>query len=964
MNTKADCGNPIYCVLRAWPLIAFALVLLFVLTAPIISLLLKTPDFDLPFSVQTLQVTCLPNTLCASMPKADYWRRDNSGYRMAIQLTQIDDLFEVAAWIRSGQLRVDAPNDHAIVLVPRYRAYANVHEVRRIVDADLVMSHEPPGELTISITFAQAPLLSATIETHKARLHLLDSTKEVWHHPRSRLILLASLIFFSGVAIVVDACLAAKLGDPGGLIASTTVARMVLLAAALKAGPLLAASLVAIALLVPMLLLPYWFGRHQIRSWLSNSASAERPPAEPTRRDELLWTGAASTTLAIFLFAMFRVPSFRWSIFEERDLLEAIGVVSRWPLLPVYGPELLAGGSTPGGGLYLLLSPIVKMWPTADALHFLNIVLFTGSAILVWLTVKYFSGTLAAAFALVAFVASERIIALSYWPIHPNFSIFFSLLYFFALIRGVVGACPGWLIASGIILGFLVQLHFSYFLLVPAHILIMFFRNKNISVVARSGAVFAFLLPLVPYLFVDLWNGFSNIAQISQQPRFHPASFSSAPLANEFLVPLTVGWLVALTRPLTLVVLALLTIGIAYCLFRSHKPNGDQGVVSVPIVALLFLCVPMTILTFMGKGYNTRHTLAVVPAVFILVGLGASVLVRSFRSRHRIPTIILLVLITVLAMRVGSYKLLERVAKSEGEWAVDFKDRQAIQSHLIETIRLTPSEYSQRAIWWWLGWSIDPAIYARAYDTHVGKGNQVGDRPTEKYWLITERKDLLPFLDHRFVSDSTEFVGSMYIHSARLRPEFADISPSGNSDTGVRLSEFLREVDLYRASSEGFRSVAEIKTRDHTATAYLGSTSDNRFKILISIIKERHGEQVSIRWCADSPTLNGHYQEIKTIWQAKLVARNERGKELFAVPLAQNVLGSLLYKTPRCGTRTILAADEPRFSFVYEGMFDQSVMSAPSIGSKEWPISETRATEDVSLKKSAEIWLKNRVAER
>ena len=66
--------------------------------------------------------------------------------------------------------------------------------------------------------------------------------------------------------------------------------------------------------------------------------------------------GALALGLGLFAYMLWLGTSFRWSVFEERDFLEARQVVSTW-VFPIYGPELLMGGHTIGGTLYLLARP-------------------------------------------------------------------------------------------------------------------------------------------------------------------------------------------------------------------------------------------------------------------------------------------------------------------------------------------------------------------------------------------------------------------------------------------------------------------------------------------------------------------------------------------------------------------------------------------------------------------------------
>ena len=105
-------------------------------------------------------------------------------------------------------------------------------------------------------------------------------------------------------------------------------------------------------------------------------------------------------------------------IFTEGKRVIAFG--ARREDIPLYGPELLLGGHTIGGSLYLLLAPALALWNDPEALRLLNQLLFLGMAVVLWWGLRDWVGPAGALFAVFALIASEaHHVALGHhWPIH------------------------------------------------------------------------------------------------------------------------------------------------------------------------------------------------------------------------------------------------------------------------------------------------------------------------------------------------------------------------------------------------------------------------------------------------------------------------------------------------------------------------------------------------------------------
>src|SRR5262249_56712334 len=118
--------------------------------------------------------------------------------------------------------------------------------------------------------------------------------------------------------------------------------------------------------------------------------------------------------------------------------------------------------------------------------------------------------------------------------------------------------------------------------------------------------------------------------------------------------------------------------------------------------------------------------------------------------------------------------------------------------------------------------------------------------------------------------------------------------------TWVRGTRFPEGVDQFRGGFQGFARVGHEQTATGRRDLFLATMADGRIKLLVTIEQSEAQGRGRLRWCVDSPTLNGHYQEIKTVWRPRLALAPASG-DVIQARLASDVLGSLPYKTPRCG---------------------------------------------------------------
>jgi hypothetical protein len=515
-------------------------------------------------------------------------------------------------------------------------------------------------------------------------------------------------------------------------------------------------------------------------------------------------------------------------------------------------------------------------------------------------------------------------------------------LYAHAIIRGSVDGHKGWLIVSGLLLGVLTQLHFSYFLLVPAHIALAVFGNLRAAFL-KTLCIVAVFVPLIPYLVVEAMQDFPNTRQIMTMPRFHPEYVLSSPLANTNVLVLTLEWLRQfpglLAEPISRFVVGMVGVGIASAIFAAAGRADGPARMTLPAAAAALFCFPLLGLTLMGMGYGSRHTISILPGMFLLAGIGFGTATRLLLgSWERASAVIVLLLLATFGWRIMDNDRIAAVTRQQGEWAVDYRQRETIADDLITRLGITPEIYLARVFWWWLGWSMAPEIFGDLYRKRRGEGRlPSGAIAPDDYILITDR-DPPPFLKNAFELMDTRPVGGMYVHQAKAAEKFSQPLPSSNADTGTRLRPFLRAVDRLRPRQAGFGRIGQQQDGAVQRELFLGNLAEGRLKILVTTEEEQIDNRSRLRWCVDSPSLNGHYQEIKTVWRPRLLLESATGTT--PVSLARDVLGSLLYKTPQCGEAWSEKSGSQSIAFAADGIFDQSFMLRPDVSARTWKLGE------------------------
>jgi hypothetical protein len=364
-------------------------------------------------------------------------------------------------------------------------------------------------------------------------------------------------------------------------------------------------------------------------------------------------------------------------------------------------------------------------------------------------------------------------------------------------------------------------------------------------------------------------------------------------------------------------------------------------------------------LTLLGMGYNSRHTITLVPAMLMLAGFGfgaALNLVRPARPWMGMAAIVTLLLL--LGLGATSSANMTRIVQSEGEWAVDYESRQKIAADLATRWGLRPEIYAKRSFWWWVGWSIDPAIYAETYRRLVPADASTAAWPADQYVLVTAAAELPPFLKAAFEDKESRAAGSMYVHIAT--PRNRSILPSSNAITGVRLSPFMQDVDLLREQKNEFARIGHQQDGRAQRDLFFATVAQGRIKLLLTFERSEDQGPGRLRWCLDSPSLNGHYQEFKTLWRPRLIVWSGTSTPI-ETSLAGDVLGSLLYKTPMCGEASSQRASVWQARFAIDGLFDQSFMPRPELRHRQWSLDFDAPIRNTALsQKAISEWLDRR----
>ena len=686
-----------------------------------------------------------------------------------------------------------------------------------------------------------------------------------------------------------------------------------------------------------------------------NAASAGNRWQEWTKDSSPFWVGISVVTLAVFVYSLFSNSSFLWGIFEERDFLRALNI-DVFKHFPVLGPELLQGGQTPGGFLYLFLAPFAKIRQDPMAFAILNKVLFILSAVGIWVILNKYVSRIAATFGLVLFCSSLVIAEFAYWPIHPSMSIAFFLLFVFLALRGFLDGSRSSIIMSGLLLSILVQLHFSYYLALLAFSVLLIKRRSSFDIRTILLCILLFIVPLIPYLVSEVMHGFPNTRLIFERPRLQSAYvdvwlLGESPMAIDlytWIKSYDVGGVISNFFRLLIFLASCASI---YLVLLGVIPSDDKKRSFLEIVLVLFM-LPGLVIFFLNMGYKPRHMISYAPLIFLLMGTGIDYLVK-IRGSFLITVCAIFVVLSLVFMAPVANNTASW-AYGQSEWAVNYSYRNHILDSLISQMGITGEKYETNVYWWFISYAADPFVYKRLLkEANVKKPEQPKilemDKP-DSYIIIfrpVNSYDQLfyaPVFDQFFeMTPIAKINGVQAVWKAKLK-KFKGAYPVGNSVSHTQLGPFEQLLEFTPLNEDGVFNVRFKGMQEKNDDWYsLLSLQKGRIKVLMHFKENYIADKTVIQWEMVSASLNGYYQEIKTIWKPYLILRDASAGEEHLAWLLDDVVGSLIYKTPLRGTIEVPGPERNwEMSLGVKGWFDQSSMTEPMLQDTQWKLSDSR----------------------
>lgn len=261
---------------------------------------------------------------------------------------------------------------------------------------------------------------------------------------------------------------------------------------------------------------------------------------------------------------------------------------------------------------------------------------------------------------------------------------------------------------------------------------------------------------------------------------------------------------------------------------------------------------------------------------------------------------------------------------------------------MIQKLGVSEEQYRHKVYWWWLGWAVAPEIYQDQRQKTGGKKTEMSS------WLDETGNYIIMYLDlkndstftifsHVFdltkIASGNEKIG---VFMAKLRGWKGTV-PTGNSINTTRLNPLEKAIEDLKIPEGLFAVNFKDKAGNEGNKSYVLSLQQGRIKVLYNIKEEHLDKTTIIRWSIVSPSLNGYYQEIKTIWKPYLMFTNPENGKIQRTILLDDVVGSFIYKSPLSGTIKIpTASDRWNIAIGVKGWFDQSIMDIPILRDISW----------------------------
>ena len=215
------------------------------------------------------------------------------------------------------------------------------------------------------------------------------------------------------------------------------------------------------------------------------------------------WLGTAffGAILALFFYenALLLQSELRFTTDCQRDMFLIYGV-SHEGVLPHTGIRVAALGWDLGPLYYMLLAPLLSIWPSPMAVHWFNLVVCALGLTAYWRWARYQLGAVAALLSIFLYTQSTGHTAFvdTVWHVGATPGVIFGLIATTGtwLNRGN----PWALIVSGVLLMTLIQLHSLGLVFGPAALLTLWIGRKHLSKKTVMALLFAMLVTAVPLL--------------------------------------------------------------------------------------------------------------------------------------------------------------------------------------------------------------------------------------------------------------------------------------------------------------------------------------------------------------------------------------------------------------------------------------------------------------------------------
>ena len=689
------------------------------------------------------------------------------------------------------------------------------------------------------------------------------------------------------------------------------------------------------------------------------SAAGSAPSGErSTTVASMLLVLIAGGTLAVIEWK--NAGLFEWDYFIERDYLRTLEILDG-RRLHLTGPQLLTGGSTPGFMVYVVYASVLGLWRRPAAIAWLCKLLSWGFLISWWAVARKYFGGATAALGLATAVACVTLYGFSVWPIHPSFTPFFGMLFFWFLQRLLTDRDHHALVPVALVGTVLTQLHFSYWsllLLVLVGVYVLRVHCPRREVLLALGVM---LVLYLPYFVKEATTGFQNTHEILSRPRFLPEFASREGIINvnipRVLFYLWVGFDGVGSIPavesmaMGVFVLGLLRVlALANRALDGSETEGGPRPLRAYVVVALWFVVPCVYYSLYGAWLENRYFLVMAPAIFVIYGAGGLAVADLLGSvfpgvgRRRAPAAALAGMMVLAAMFVAyrrppMWEYFRRGRRYVGDWTEPYHRNVAIYAELVRDFGITPTVFRERVHhayrWPMPGNTIFDEVYH----------STAGDHPPPLRVLPADLTYVLllkPFLMPPYLSANPQLTLTLRAD----RPDYQLYecrSLSGETFPNTRNLNVLSEQEHRILETIGRggppRRVSGGTTSDGARAVLLEQIPGTNMEYELDAVATPSDDGMDVVLTMNSPVLNGYYQEIKSLYGPYVVLRDAVGRPLQRWDVSRHLVGGFLVKTPlvrRWHLTGLPAAGT--LSFGREGYYDRAFMESPRLQEDEVPL--------------------------